>query len=102
MIDIIDVSTDLQMLDTQAHRAANILSVQLGALEYWPDGGIDLKYFLTADIKFQNDSFKGYIVQQLAYRGINVIDVMSVIRPLFEQYNIKISSKETTTALVAR
>jgi hypothetical protein len=102
MIDIADVSTDLVMIDTQTNRAANILSVQLGALEYDPDMGIDLKYFLTEGIKFQNDSFKGYIVEQLAYRGINVNDVISTVFPLFESYNIKISPEETTTALVAR
>lgn len=102
MIDIADVSTDLVMIDTHAHRAANILSVQLGALEYDPTMGIDLKYFLLENVRFQNNSFKGYIVEQLANRGINVTEVIDTINTLFEQYDIRISPEETTTALVAR
>lgn len=102
MMDIVDVSDDIVVYDTQTNKAANILSVQLGTLEYDQDMGIDLVYFLTEGVEFQNDSFKGYIVQQLAYRGINVIDVIDIVHDLFEEYQISISPEDTTTALVAR
>lgn len=102
MIDIAEVSSDLVMIDTQTNRAANILSVQLGSLEYDKTMGIDLKYFLAEGIKIQNDSFKGYIVEQLANRGINVTEVITTVYALFEQYKINISPEENTTALVVR
>lgn len=48
MIDIVGfTSKGMQLFDTQTEKAANILSVQLGALEYAKDLGIDLRYFLT-------------------------------------------------------
>lgn len=102
MKDIAEIGTDLVILDTQTNRAANILSVQLGSLEYDPTMGIDLDYFLSEGIRFQNDSFKGYLVEQLANRGINVTNVQDTVQTLFEQYIINISPEETSTGLVAR
>lgn len=103
MIDIVDFSpeTGMQVYDTQTPRAANILSVQLGALAYAEELGIDLKYFLGEDVKFQNASFKAYLVQVLANNGINVTSVIEVLEALESQYTINLSPEETSTALVA-
>lgn len=103
MIDIVGASSSgLEVYDTQVSKAANILSVQLGSLEYAPDLGIDLKYFLSEDLKFQNESFKAYLVERLANRGVNVASVIEVIENLFSQYTFNLSPEETNTGLVAR
>lgn len=103
MIDIVGfANNDIQLFDTQTERAANILSTQLGALEYAKDFGIDLRYFLTESISFQDESFKGYMVQNLATRGINVSSLVEVINALDADYNIKLSPAETTTGFLVR
>lgn len=103
MIDIIDFNEKgMQLLDTQTEKAANILSVQLGALEYAQDLGIDLRYFMTEKTQFQNESFKAYLVQILASRGINVSSIQTVINALDTNFNIKLSPEENSTGMIAR
>lgn len=104
MIDIISANTgeDLGVLDTQTMKAANILSIQLGSLEYAQDLGIDLRYFLSEDFKFQNESFRAYLIEILANNGINVTSVIDVIESLYTQYTFNISPQETSTGLIAR
>lgn len=103
MIDIVDFTPQgMQLYDTQAPRAANLLSVQLGALEYAQDVGIDLRYFLNENIKFQNDSFKAYLVQILAGRGINVASVIETLQALSSNYDFNLSPQDNSTGLVAR
>ena len=88
MIDIISTTDglDIGVYDTNTNKAANVLSVQLGALEYAPDLGIDLNYFLSEDFRFQNDSFKSYCVNILAQNGINVTEVLDVTQSLFSDF----------------
>lgn len=103
MIDIIETdSTGMQVYDTQTERAANILSVQIGQLEYAQDMGIDLRYFLTEDVQFQNESFKAYLVQVLASWGINVASLIETLEAVSSQYTINLSREENSTGLVAR
>lgn len=104
MIDIISTTDglDIGVYDTNTNKAANVLSVQLGALEYAPDLGIDLNYFLSEDFRFQNDSFKSYCVNILAQNGINVTEVLDVTQSLFSDFIFNISPQETTTGLIAR
>lgn len=103
MIDIISADENgLGVFNTQTSKAANILSVQLGSLEYAPDLGIDLRYFLAEDFKVQNDSFKAYLVEVLANRGINVVSVMDLVQSLSNQYTFNLAPEETSTGLIAR
>ena len=103
MIDIVSLgSGGMGLYDTQTERAANILSVQIGDLEYAQDLGIDLRYFMEENIKFQNESFKAYLVQVLAGRGINVASMIEVLQPLSSDYDFVLSPQETSTGLVAR
>lgn len=104
MIDIISTTNglDIGVYDTNTTKAANVLSVQLGALEYAPDLGIDLNYFLSEDFRFQNDSFKSYCVNILAQNGINVTEVLDETQSLFSDFIFNISPNETTTGLIAR
>ncbi len=98
MIDIVSniEGQDAGIFDTQTCRAANILSVQLGALEYAPDIGIDLKYFLSEDFRFQNASFKAYLIEVLANQSINVASVIDTIERLFTIYAFNISADDKT------
>lgn len=103
MIDIVSFdSKGMNLYDTQTERAGNILSVQLGALEYAQDLGIDLKYFLTEPISFQDTSFKAYIVQSLASRGINVASLSEVLNALDSDYIINLSPQENSTGFIGR
>ena len=96
MIDIVSAiqGQDLGMFDTETCRAANILSVQLGALEYAQDLGIDLKYFLNPDFIFQNESFKAYLIEVLTNKGINVSSVVQTIENLFGVYTFNLSASD--------
>lgn len=104
MIDIVSANDgqDLGILDTLTPKAGNILSIQVGALEYAQDLGIDLKYFLSEDFEFQNDSFRAYLIQVLANRGINVTAITESLNALYTDLGIQISGEQKTTALVAR
>ena len=103
MIDITSSdSSGMGIYNTETERAANILSVQLGALEYSQELGIDLKYFLQEDLRFQNESFKAYLIQVLATRGINVANLVEVIEGLSSDYIFTVSADESSTSLIAR
>lgn len=102
MIDIVDITSDIQLQDTQVMRAKNILSTQLGSLEYAPDLGIDLNYFLSDGFQFQNESFKVYLINILAKDGINVVDVISTIDTLYEKYTFNLRAEDSSGALIAR
>jgi hypothetical protein len=103
MIDIISSGADgMETYNTQTERAANILSVQLGALEYEKSIGIDLRYFLADDLRFQNESFKAYIVQVLATKGINVANLIETIEDLASRFTINLTPDETSGGMIAR
>ena len=104
MIDIVSFNDgeDLGVQNTQVPRAANILSVQLGALEYAQDIGIDLKYFLSQDFKFENESFRAYLIEVLANSGINVSKVTDIVNNLYNNFIFELAPEETDAGLVAR
>jgi hypothetical protein len=100
MNDISSISTDLGLIDSQAPRARNILSVQLGSLEYQKDLGIDLAFFLSEDYSFQNDSFKAYLIQVLSGFGINVSSVVETIDNLYSTYTFNLIPESGGSSLV--
>lgn len=103
MIDIITADeTGLGTFDAQTERAKNLLAVQLGSLEYAFDVGIDLRFFLSEDFKFENEAFKSYLIEVLASKGINVSTVTEQVQALFTDLTISITPAETSTGLVAR
>lgn len=104
MIDImyLEDGKDLGTADTQTSRAANILSIQLGSLEYWPQGGIDLDYFLSESFQFQVESFKAYLIETLANNGINVASVVQADQALLTQFIFDLAPEENSTGLIAR
>ncbi len=102
MIDILSVTDDIGLLDTQIMRASNILSVQIDALEYEPELGIDLKYFLSEEFRFQNESFKAYLIQRLASYSINVASVVEVVENLYNNYTFNLTPDESSDSLIAR
>lgn len=103
MIDIYSSgSGELETFDTQTHRAANILNTQLGSLEYEQDLGIDLEYFLDPAYKFQDSSFRSYLVQVLANNGINVASIIATVQNLYQDLDINLSAEEQSSSLIAR
>jgi hypothetical protein len=102
-LDIITANENgLGLFDTSTEKAGNILSVQLGSLEYQQSLGIDLAYFLDEDFSFQNASFKAYLVERLAQSGINVSAVTEVVESLYKQFLFEVEAEETSSALIAR
>ena len=105
MIDLATFSSesqDFKVYNTDIYKAANILSVQLGALTYDPDFGIDLEYFLDPSFIYQNESFKNYLVQVLANSNINVNSITEVINTLYSKLTINIEKSDNDTSLVSR
>ena len=103
MIDIMEFSIDdLALYNSEVQRAANILSVQLGSLEYAKTIGIDLDFFLSDNFRFENESFKNYCVQVLANQGINVAKVTEAIENLSNSLTFNLKPGEQTDGFVAR
>jgi hypothetical protein len=100
MIDIVSVGGDIGLADTDVGKASNILSTQLGDLEYLPDFGIDLEFFLDERFQFQNDSFNAYLIETLSNQGINVTEVTSEIRSLYQRLTLKVTGMQNDSSLV--
>lgn len=80
MIDVTSFTNgDLRLLEAEAPKAANVLQIQIGALEYLQNFGIDLEFFIDPNFQFQNESFKAYLVQRLAEHNVNVNQVLEVL-----------------------
>lgn len=95
MKDIIylEDGNDLGVANSVIPRAANILSVQLGELEYEPEFGVDKRYFIQNTLLFQNESFKAYLIQRLSEFQINVAEVLETLQALFLKYTFFISQE---------
>ncbi len=98
MIDIVSASAaGLSVYDTQVSKAANVLSVQLGALEYAPDFGIDIRFFMDPDFIFQNESFKSYLIQRLSESNVNVSSVAELLEALYLKYTFVVGDRDRST-----
>lgn len=97
MIDIVGIGEDLRLFDAQTSKAANVLSVQLGSLEYAKDFGIDLRFFLNENFQFQNESFKAYCIQRLSESHVNVNQVLDVLGGLFRELTFVVGDSEKDT-----
>jgi hypothetical protein len=100
MIDIVDITTDMQTLNSSIKKAENLLAVQLGSLSYAPEWGIDLEYFLSEDFSFQNESFRAYLLQRLAENSIDVTSVIETVDALYSSLVFNLSSETKTTAMM--
>lgn len=96
------IVADVKFFDTQTTRASNILSTQIGSLSYDPAFGIDLDFFLTSPVKFQNAGFRSYCVQILASYGISVQSMDESLDALFVAYGFNLLPAEDTTGFVAQ
>jgi len=88
MYDIIEVEDglDLGIADTIVGKAGNIVSTQVGDLEYLPDFGVDLEFFLEDGFQFQNSSFKAYIIERLTAHQVNVSEVTDEIQTFMDKF----------------
>lgn len=102
MTDIYAIDTDMRIMETDIPKGTNILSIQLGSLEYQQDFGIDLDYFLNEKIKFQNESFKAYLTQRLAAYGVTVASLEDVAHNLYRDYIFNLAPVENDTGFMAR
>lgn len=102
MIDIVVLDSGVSKFDTEVQKATNILSIQLGALEYAPDFGVDLDYFLNGEFRLQNESFKSYLIQRLSSYGVNVSTLVDLVESLSHQYTFNLTAPESSTGMIAR
>lgn len=92
---------DLTFGDSILPKASNLLRTQLGSLEYAPEFGIDIDYFVNNSIEFQNSSFKAYIIQKMSQNLINVIEAIEVLNDLFENLTLTVDgSRENTGGFI--
>lgn len=101
MLDIVEIpedGRDIGIQDSAVPKAANVLSVQLGSLEYAPTFGVDLDYFLQSGLQFQNESFKGYLVQRLTESQVKVAEVETMIEKLYQENTISVAAADEDTS----
>lgn len=94
MIDIVDVrdGEDLVIQDSAVMKAANVLSVQTGSLEYAPLFGVDIKFFVFSQLRIQRESFKAYLIERMSMFQINTADVMETLERFYSTITFSVSS----------
>lgn len=102
MKDIIEVNDgeDLNVMDQIVAKAGNVLSIQLGDLEYAQSFGVDMRYFLETEFQIQNESFKAYLVQRLTESQVNVSQVIETVDTLFTKYTHFVGDAQNPGGLI--
>ncbi len=95
MRDITSVGTDLTVQDAQTSKAANVLQVQLGDLEYAQDFGVDIDFFIDEQFTFQNESFKSYLIQRLSEHHVNVNQVLETLEQFYTKFTFVVGDAES-------
>lgn len=93
MLDIVSIpedGRDLGFAETAVTKAGNVVTTQIGSLEYAPEFGVDLKFFLQESIQFQNESFRAYIVERLSQHQINVSSVSETIDAFVSRFTYSV------------
>ena len=98
MIDIAEITTDIKFYDSSVKKAENVLSTQLGTLDYAPDFGIDMNFFLSERFRFQNEAFRAYLIKRLAEHSINVSEVTTQVNSLYEQNTINLAADNNSSS----
>lgn len=95
MKDVIyaESGADLGVANSVIPKAANILSVQIGSLDYAPEFGVDKRYFLETPVLFQNESLKAHFVERLSFYQINVGQVVETFREFLLKYTFKVNQE---------
>jgi hypothetical protein len=95
MIDfeLYDDVKETKLINTQVYKARNILSIQKRALKYDAEAGVDRDYFVNNDIKFKKSAFFAYLIQELIFQNITVLDYVSDLTNIFiENLQVKIQT----------
>lgn len=103
MIDIVKIEDggDLRVADAVSPKAAAIVSVQVGSLEYAPNLGVDKRYFLQEGLEFPLASWKSHVVEQLTKQMVNVFAVRDLERLLDVTHTFEVGDgQDTTGALI--
>lgn len=102
MIDIIRAvqGADLQVQDSIAPKAGNLLATQLGKLSYEPEFGVDLRFFLESNLEFQNESFQAYLIERLIQNRINVDSVLTVIESFTSRFVFNVNEQQRTEGFI--
>lgn len=95
--DIVQIKdeSDLVLARSDIGRAANVLSIQIGDLEYALTFGVDLEYFLVSEYEFQNQSFQAYLINRLVESQVNVVQCLETIQNFVNTYTFRIGDPNT-------
>jgi hypothetical protein len=102
MKDITSIGEDMTVMEAITPKAANVLQVQLGALEYAQEFGIDMAFFLDENFQFQNESFKAYLIQRLAEHHVNVSELLETDSTLEKFYTFYVGDQEKSSGGLIR
>lgn len=94
MKDITSIGEDLTVQEAAVPKAANLFQVQIAALEYAKEFGIDMRFFIDPELQFQNESFKAYLIQRLAENNINVAQVLESLNAFTLDYVFTVGADE--------
>lgn len=101
MKDITSITDgDLNILPSLSAKAANVLQVPLGSLEYSEDFGIDIEFFLDPNYTFQNESFKAYLIQRLSEHHVNVNQVIEALERFYLGLTFTVGETEGTGGFI--
>lgn len=82
---------DITITDNILTKAKNVLSVQSGSLEYAPDFGIDITFFLFSPVQMQNEAFKSHLIERLLFYYVNISEITEVFEDLYSSLTIGVS-----------
>lgn len=96
----IEMGKDLRIGESVAPKARNVAKVQRGSLEYAPEFGSDMRYFLEAPVEFQTAALMAHIVESLAKNQIGVSEAKEVLEEFETKFEFLVSESTTTEGLV--
>lgn len=91
---------DLVFISSEVPRAANLIDVQLGALTYAPDWGVDKDFFLNPDFEIQSASFEAYLLQRMGFWGMNVANFAAKQGKFVREMIFNFAEPENGTAMM--
>lgn len=91
---------DLEFVSSELPRAENLIGVQLGTLNYQPNWGVDLEYFLNPNFEIQAECFEAHLLQRIGFWGMNVIEFMSKQGKFVREMIFKFSASKDSNSMM--
>lgn len=93
-------ANDLEFVSSELPRAENLIGVQLGTLNYQPNWGVDLEYFLNPNYEIQAECFEAHLLQRIGFWGMNVIEFMHKQGKFVREMIFKFTATKDTNSMM--